>query len=240
MTGQADYLVRKISAFVDLSAQDMNYLSDLQSTPIEVRKGKEIVHEGQAGQSAYIIHEGWACSFKLLSDGGRQIIAFPIPGDCVGLRSILLRTSDHSFSALTDTVVSRIQATRMRELFNDVPRLGAAILWAASRDEAMVVEHLVSIGRRTAMERTAHFLLELYDRLLLVGLAKNGSFACPLSQNVLADALGLSTIHVNRVLRQLREKGLVVVKNQTVVIQDMQAMKMLAGYVDRDDGLIDR
>jgi len=240
MTGQADYLVRKISAFVDLSAQDMNYLSDLQSTPIEVRKGKEIVHEGQAGQSAYIIHEGWACSFKLLSDGGRQIIAFPIPGDCVGLRSILLRTSDHSFSALTDTVVSRIQATRMRELFNDVPRLGAAILWAASRHEAMVVEHLVSIGRRTAMERTAHFLLELYDRLLLVGLAKNGSFACPLSQNVLADALGLSTIHVNRVLRQLREKGLVVVKNQTVVIQDMQAMKMLAGYVDRDDGLIDR
>ena len=240
MTGQADYLVRKISAFVDLSAQDMNYLSDLQSTPIEVRKGKEIVHEGQAEQSAYIIHEGWACSFKLLSDGGRQIIAFPIPGDCVGLRSILLRTSDHSFSALTDTVVSRIQATRMRELFNDVPRLGAAILWAASRDEAMVVEHLVSIGRRTAMERTAHFLLELYDRLLLVGLAKNGSFECPLSQNVLADALGLSTIHVNRVLRQLREKGLVVVKNQTVVIQDMQAMKMLAGYVDRDDGLIDR
>jgi CRP-like cAMP-binding protein len=236
MPDHVDYLVRKISAFVDLSAQDMSDLSDLQSTPIEVKKGREIVHEGQAGQSAYIIHDGWACRFKLLSDGGRQIITFPIPGDCVGLRSILLRTSDHSFSALTDTVVSRIQAVRMRELFQDVPRLGAAILWAASRDEAMVVEHLVSIGRRSAMERTAHLLLELYDRLHIVGLADNGSFACPLSQNVLADALGLSTIHVNRVLRQLRERGLVTVKNQTVVIEDMPATKILAGYVNRDNG----
>jgi len=86
------------------------------------------------------------------------------------------------------------------------------------------------------MERTAHLLLELYDRLHIVGLADNGSFACPLSQNVLADALGLSTIHVNRVLRQLRERGLVTVKNQTVVIEDMPATKMLAGYLNRDDG----
>jgi hypothetical protein len=235
MTGHENYLVRKISTFVDLSAEDLHYLADLQSTPIRVRKGREIVHEGQAGQSAYIIHEGWACSFKLLPDGGRQIITFPIPGDCVGLRSILLRTSDHSFSALTDAVVSRIEAVRMRELLNDAPRLGAAILWAASRDEAMVVEHLVSIGRRNALERTAHFLLELYDRLQLVGLAGHETFACPLNQNVLADALGLSTIHVNRVLRQLRERGLVTLKNQIVVINDMPGTKALAGYVNRDE-----
>ncbi|MDB5641432.1 MAG: family transcriptional regulator [Hyphomicrobiales bacterium] len=235
MTGHENYLVRKISTFVDLSVHELKYLSDLQSSPIRVKKGREIVHEGQAGQSAYIIHEGWACSFKLLPDGGRQIITFPIPGDCVGLRSILLRTSDHSFSALTDSLVSRIQAARMKDLFNELPRLGAAILWAASRDEAMVVEHLVSIGRRNAMERTAHFLLELNDRLQLVGLASNHSFACPLNQYVLADALGLSTIHVNRVLRLLRERGLVTLKNQMVVIQDMAGMKALAGYVNRDD-----
>ena len=97
---------------------------------------------------AYILQAGWACSFKLLPDGGRQIIAFPLPGDCVGLRSALLRTSDHSFSALTDIVVSGVEASRMMRVFNEFPRLGAAILWAASRDEAMVVEHLVSIGRR--------------------------------------------------------------------------------------------
>ena len=88
----------------------------------------------------------------------------------------------------------------MMEVFNEFPRLGAAILWAASRDEAMVVEHLVSIGRRTAIERTAHFFLELSERLRLVGLANDKEFACPLNQYVLADALGLSAIHVNRVL----------------------------------------
>jgi CRP-like cAMP-binding protein len=99
----------------------------------------------------------------------------------------------------------------------------------------MVVEHLVSIGRRNALERTAHFLLELYDRLQLVGLAGHETFACPLNQNVLADALGLSTIHVNRVLRQLRERGLVTLKNQIVVINDMPGTKALAGYVNRDE-----
>jgi hypothetical protein len=84
------------------------------------------------------------------------------------LRSALLRTSDHSFSALTDIVVSGVEASRMMRIFNEFPRLGAAILWAASRDEAMVVEHLVSIGRRVAIERTAHFFLELSLPLLAV------------------------------------------------------------------------
>jgi CRP-like cAMP-binding protein len=182
---------------------------------------------------AYILQSGWACSFKLLPDGGRQIIAFPLPGDCVGLRSVLLRTSDHSFSALTDIVASSVEASRMMEIFNEHPRLGAAILWAASRDEAMVVEHLVSIGRRTAIERTAYFFLELSERLRLVGLATNKEFACPLNQYVLADALGLSAIHVNRVLRQLRERKLMTFKDRKVTILDMGRLKALAGFQEQ-------
>jgi CRP-like cAMP-binding protein len=182
---------------------------------------------------AYILQAGWACSFKLLPDGGRQIIAFPLPGDCVGLRSVLLRTSDHSFSALTDVVVSSVEASRMMTIFNEFPRLGAAILWAASRDEAMVVEHLVSIGRRTAIERTAHFFLELSERLRLVGLATDAEFACPLNQYVLADALGLSAIHVNRVLRQLRERNLLTLKDRKVTIHDRRKLEALAGFQEQ-------
>ena len=132
-------------------------------------------------------------------------------------------------------VMHRVEARRWYRVLPAATPEGAFVV-AASRDEAMVVEHLVSIGRRSAMERTAHLLLELYDRLHIVGLADKGAFACPLSQNVLADALGLSTIHVNRVLRQLRDRGRVTVKNQTVVIEDMPATKMLAGYLNRDDG----
>jgi len=95
------HLARKLSAFVQLSDREASCLEDLQSTSMLFKAGKEIVHEGQTGHLAYIIQSGWVCSFKLVPDGGRQIIAFPLPGDFVGLRSILLRISDHSFSALT-------------------------------------------------------------------------------------------------------------------------------------------
>jgi CRP-like cAMP-binding protein len=213
----------------------MGFLADLQSSPFTLARGEELAHEGQRRQAAYILQSGWACSFKLLPDGGRQIITFPVPGDCVGLRGTLLRTSDHSFSALTDAVMTRIEAPRLEQMFAEFPYLGAATLWATSRDEAMIVEHLVSIGRRSAIERTAHFFLELFDRLNLVGLTSEDEFDCPLNQYALADALGLSTIHVNRVLRQLREQKLMTFRGHRVAIQDPAALKALAGYESPED-----
>lgn len=116
------------------------------------------------------------------------------------------------------------------------------MLWAASRDEAMVVEHLVGIGRRDARERTAHFLLELAARLKLVGMATTAGFACPLSQYMLADALGLSAVHVNRILRELREAGLVTFQHGQVVIHDFDGLVTLADfnlhYLDHDGPLL--
>ena len=223
-------LAKKLRTFMPLSATELSCLAELQAAPMRVKRGKEFVHEGQSGQVAHILQAGWACSFKILTDGGRQIITFPVPGDCVGLRSVLLKTSDHSFSALTDAIVSRVEAPRLMAVFNDHPRLGAAILWATSRDEAMVVEHLVNIGRRSALERTAHFFLELSERLQLVGLASNQEFECPLNQYLIADALGLSAIHVNRVLRQLRERKLMTFRGRKVIISDILALQKLAGY----------
>jgi CRP-like cAMP-binding protein len=233
---KASRLTTKLSTFMQLSERETHCLADLQSFSLSVKAGKELVHEGQTGHLAYILQTGWACSFKLLPDGGRQIIAFPLPGDCVGLRSVLLHTADHSFSALTDVVVSSVEASQMMRVFNEFPRLGAAILWAASRDEAMVVEHLVSIGRRSAIERTAHFFLELSERLQLVGLATVREFDCPLNQYVLADALGLSAIHVNRVLRQLRERKLMTLKDRKVTILDRAKLNTLAGFQPQQAG----
>ncbi len=160
----------------------------------------------------------------------------------MGLRSVLMRTSDHSFSALTDAVVAEVTARQMLEGFQRHPRLAAAILWAASRDEAMVVEHLVGIGRRSALVRTAHFLIELGQRLQLVGLGADDGYACPLSQYILADALGLSAIHVNRVLRQLRERRLLTFRGGRVEVHDLTGLKALAewhgGYLDQDRPLL--
>ena len=123
--------------------------------------GRDLVHQGQAEQSAYILISGWACSYKLLQDGQRQIVDFHVPGDFLGLRSVLLHLSDHSIEPVTDIEVTEVHQSDLLQAFAQTPRLATAVLWAASRDEAVVVEHLVDIGRRNAAERMAHFLLEL-------------------------------------------------------------------------------
>jgi CRP-like cAMP-binding protein len=223
-------LARKLNAFQPLAASELKALAEIQSAPLAVKRGRQPTHEGQTGHKAFVLQGGWACSYKLLSNGARQIISFPVPGDCVGLRSVLLRTADHSFSALTDAVVSSVDGDRMLKCITEFPRLGAALFWAASRDEAMVVEHLVSIGRRSAIQRTAHFFMELAERLTLVGLATEAEFNCPLSQYVLADALGLTAIHINRVLRQLRERKLLTLRSGRVYIHDLNQLRKLAGF----------
>jgi CRP-like cAMP-binding protein len=230
-------LVRKLGSFIRLSPAELMLLGEIQSNRRHVAKQTELVHEGQSGHRTYILQEGWASCYKILPDGGRQIITFSLPGDCMGLRSLLLRTSDHSFATITDAVISDIPSHRIFSLFQDHPRLGAAILWAASRDEAMTVEHLVNIGRRSAIDGTAHLILELHERLQLVGMATPTGFDCPLNQNALADALGLSVIHVNRVLRQLRERGLMTFLAHKVIIHDLAGLRVLAQY---DSGYLDQ
>ncbi len=223
-------LTKKLTAFIALSDDELRVISEIESRSQSMERGSEISEEGQTGQCAYVLQHGWAQTFKDMPDGSRQIIGFPISGDCVGLRSIMLWKADHSFSAVTDVVVSSVPAEAMLQLFSDFPRLGSAFLWSASRDEAMVVEHLVNVGRRNPLERTAHFFMELAERLMLVGLASETEFKCPLNQYVIADALGLSAIHVNRVLRELRERELLTVKTGKVFIHDLPALIKLAGY----------
>jgi CRP-like cAMP-binding protein len=230
MPSADDYLARKLTCFVKLSTVELAGLAELQSAPFDVTRGKELLRQGEAGQAAYILHSGWGCSFKILRDGGRQVITFPIPGDMIGVRSILLKTSDHAFSAITDAQVSRISVSRLNTLIDEFPRLSTAIMWATSRDEAVTVEHLASVGRRTALERTAHFFLELRDRLQLVGLSSDSEYECPLSQYSIADALGLSSIHVNRVLRQLRELELLTFQDHSVTLHNAAGLAELSGY----------
>ena len=201
-------LARKLNSFVKMSKDELGVLVELQSNRVTIKRGQVFIEEGQTAHKAFFLQSGWGCNFKMLPNGGRQVIRFPIPGDCIGLRSILPRTSDHSCSALTDVVVAAVEAPRMLEIFNKFPRLGAAFLWSVSQEGAMVVEHLVSIGRRSAKEGLAHFILELAERLKLVGLATETQFEHPLKQSIIGDALGLSEVHVNRILRELREQNL--------------------------------
>jgi CRP-like cAMP-binding protein len=230
-------LAQKLCAFVALSDADLRVLSELFHRRRRFAAGRDLVLEGQADQSAYVLARGWACSYKLLANGSRQIVDFQVPGDFLGLRSLLFRTADHNIEAVTDIEASEVLASDLIDAFTRTPRLATAVLWAASRDEAMVVEHLVNLGRRNASVRMAHWLLELGTRLHLVGLATRKGYDCPLSQYHLADALGLSAVHVNRSLRELREAGLVTFQGGKVVFDDYPGLVRLAGF---DDGYLDQ
>jgi len=233
---------RKLSAFVALPPSDLAALSDVYKRRRKFAVGRDMVHDGQTDQAAYIIASGWVCSYKLLADGSRQIVDIQIPGDFLGLRSVLFRTADFNAQPITPVEASEVRAVDLLAAFSQTPRLATAILWAVSRDTAMVVEHLVNLGRRTAMERTAHFLLELGARLRLVGLGDKTGYKCPLSQYLLADTLGLSSVHINRVLRDLRETGLLTFQKGRVTFDDYDGLVTLAnfdrGYLDHDGPLL--
>ncbi len=223
-------LTRKLSAFVALSEAELAVLQRLHQRRRTFAAGRDMVHQGQTEQAAYILSAGWVCSYKLQADGTRQIVDFQVPGDFLGLRSVLLRTSDHSFEPIMEIEAAEVLKSDLLTAFEETPRLATAILWAASRDEAMVVEHLVGIGRRDADARLAHFLLELGSRLALVEIGNKDGYACPLTQYHLADALGLSAIHVNRVLRKFREAGLMSFREGRVSYGDRVKLVEIAQY----------
>ena len=229
---------RKIASYVSLGPEELQSVSDLYRRRRKIKPGLSLVHQGETDASAYIMADGWALSYKILTDGSRQIVNFQIPGDFLGVRSVLFRTSDHNVEPITPIEASEVTKNELFQTFAKTPRLATAVLWAVSRDEAMVVEHLVGIGQRPAAERTAHLLLELGARLKLVGLGDRGGFICPLTQYHLADALGLTPVHVNRVLREIREAGLMTFQSGKVTFDDYDGLVDFADfdrtYLDQD------
>lgn len=229
--------MRKLGAFVKLSEAELRVLEGMHKRRRTFVAGRDLIHQGQADQAAYVLLSGWACSYKILQDGQRQIVDFQIPGDFLGLRSVLLHMSDHSIEPVTDIEVTEVHLSDLLDIFSRTPRLATAVFWAASRDEAMVVEHLCGIGRRNAAERMANFLLELGARLSLVGLGSRAGFNCPLTQYLMADALGLSSVHVNRVLRQLREDGMVTFRDGFVAFDNYD---LLVEFAEFDSTYLDQ
>jgi CRP-like cAMP-binding protein len=231
---------RRLAKLVPLSSEDVAILSELQSSPRTVQRHRDIITEGRSYGSIFIIMEGNAIRYRILHDGRRQIVNIALPGDIVGSLGYFMESSLYSTKALTEVLVATIPFARLNALNDTHPRLVTKIFWSFSCDSTIYAEHLVDLGRRSALERVAHFLLELLTRLHSVGLADNQSFKIPLTQELIADALGLSIPHVNRVLRRLREDHLVVVEDQRVTVKDMEALSELAdfdpGYLTRFPG----
>lgn len=232
--------VHRLGKLVPLTQDEIAILHELQSSPRTVQRHRDIITEGRSYGSLFIIMEGNAIRYRILHDGRRQIVNIVLPGDIVGALGYFMESSLYSTKALTEILVATIPFARLNALNETHPRLVTKIFWWFSCESTIYAEHLVDLGRRSALERVAHFLLELLTRLQSVGLADDQSFKIPLTQELLADALGLSIPHVNRVLRRLREDNLVVVEDQRVTVRDIESLSELAdfdpGYLSRFPG----
>jgi CRP-like cAMP-binding protein len=232
--------INRLAQLVSLSPEEIAVLCELQSNPRIVQRHRDIITEGRSYGSLFIIMEGNAIRYRILHDGRRQIINIVLPGDIVGALGNFMESSLYSTKALTEVLVATIPFAKISALSETHPHLITKIFWWFSCESTIYAEHLIDLGRRSALERVAHFLLELLTRLKAVNLADEQSFKIPLTQELIADALGLSIPHVNRVLRRLREDNLVVVEDQRVTFKDIDALSELAdfepGYLSRFTG----
>ena len=235
-----DHVFHKLGVFVRLDEIPTDVLEDLFADTSAVECLRDIVAEGEVNKDLFLLAKGWAVRYKLLPNGRRQILSFLIPGDFFGLRSTLFDVADDSVQTLTECMVCRIPGEKFIQILHDRPRLGMAIVWSVLREHSVLAEHVVRLGRRSAYERVGHLLMELLRRLQLVRLAGEKDFELPLTQEILADTLGLSVVHVNRTLRRLRNQGLIRLnpRSRWIIIEDPERLAELAdfgaGYLDQD------
>lgn len=211
-------LLRKLGRFGKLTTAERKAVLELVDHREEVAADTVLVQQGEKLTDAVVIESGWAARYRTLEDGRRQIMNFLLPGDLFDLCAFMLTKSDHTVGTITACTVNRVPINEVTRLFERHPRLGSALWMGGLQEEAILRERILSLGRRDAEERTAHLLYELWVRLAAVGERNGRSFELPLTQTALADALGLTSVHVSRTLRKLRKRGLIEVDRRQITI----------------------
>jgi CRP-like cAMP-binding protein len=197
---------------------------------LKVRKNKDLVISGNHYDCVYVNHDGWLARYKILHSGSRQIIDFILPGQVFGLQACLFKRSLYSVVTITEATLTTIPFDMVDNVFERNLVLAKALFWSAAYEAAILAEHLIDAARRSAYERVSHLLLELFVRLNSVHLTDNMTISIPLTQELIADALGLTTVHVNRTLRALREDKLIAMDGHAVTILDFEALSLLSDF----------
>lgn len=223
-------LIRKLETIAELSSADREALSRLPLRIELIAENNDIVREGDSPSECCLILDGFVARYKLLGQGQRQIFSFHIPGDIIDLQGLHLEIMDHSLGALTRCRVAFIPHQAISDLIEKQPRLATAFWRDTLIDAAVFREWLAGVGRRSAHQRIAHLFCEVYVRLRAVDLADDLTFDLPITQVELADALGLSSVHVNRVLQDLRREGLIASTATSTRISDWERLKAAGDF----------
>ena len=221
--------LREHSCLREFTPDELAFVKTFKIDELRVDAGASFLREGARSEHLYTVLSGWAFRYKMLDDGRRQILNFALPADMVGLQGTLMHEMEHSVEALTPLTLCVFPRAKLYDLYSRFPTLAFDITWLAAREEQLVDEHLVSLGRRTALERTAFLLLNLFVRAQEVAMTKSDTISFPFTQQHLADALGMSLVHTNKTLKRLLASGAIRWQGRVFEILDRAELARLAG-----------
>jgi CRP-like cAMP-binding protein len=226
-------LAQKVRGHIVLGPRDLAALAVLCRERETVRRGAVLLDRERSRERAFLVEHGWGMRFSILPDGRRQILAFVLPGDTFGLSDLILGYPSESVAAITPLTIARLTLEALQTSMREHPSLCRAFLWSTAQEYTLLCDRLTSLGRRGALERVARALLELTMRWNAVR-CDTTTPALPLTQPLMADALGLSTVHVNRSLQRLRAAGLISVQRGPIVVEDASGLARVANIEPGD------
>lgn len=230
MTTPLAALVRKLQSATKLSSEEQDAILALPTMIRRYDAQQDIIGEGERTKQCCLVVEGLACRYKVVGDGQRQILSLHIPGDIPDLHSLHIEVMDHSLGALTPTVVAFIPHEAVRRITRNFYRVSEAFWREALIDAAIFREWMVGIGCRSAPSRLAHFLCEFITKMRAVGLSDGIACELPMTQSEIGDALGLSTVHTNKKLQELRRAGLIEIRGRRLKILDWPGLCELGEF----------
>lgn len=223
-------LIRKLERLAELNDADRRVVAALPFTMEDVRKRDYLVREGEEAARCAVLITGYACRHKTTRSGGRQIVSFHMSGDILNLQQVLLPRADHHVEATTDATVAWVPSAALKTMASDRPTIGEALWRDTLIDASIFREWVLNVGRRNSTARVAHMLCEFTTRMEAAGLETPQSFYLPMSQEQIADATGLSAVHVNRTLHALQAQGAIVVQRGQVRVVDPERMRGIAEF----------
>ena len=226
--------LRACGLFKPVSSEELSSINQIKREHLLVRAGGEIIRAGDNAPELYTLYSGWAFRFKTLPDGRRQILNFLLPGDLLGLQAAMFGGALYGIEALTEVQLCVLPRRKVWALFGEMPALAFDVTWLGSREESIVDENLTSAGRRTASERVAALIVALYKRARALGLVAEQTFAFPLTQRHIADALGLSLVHTNKTLARLRRMGMFTQDNGMLTITNPHVLERVGQFFDEE------
>lgn len=226
--------LHRLNEFIRLERRETEAFSALAVERLEFSRHDVIRGEGEPAREVFFLIQGWAACRVDTATGNQQIAKVHLPGDLMGAPSLALARAGETLVALTKVAVDVIPAKRLGTLFSTSPRLAAALFFAAQQERIFLMDRLTSIGRTSAAQRLVAFLLSLYDRLLKLDPHMAPKFELPLSQQQLADVLGITTVHANRTFRQLDQSGLISRSGREIALNDVAVLRRFCCMPQRD------